>query len=91
MRNVSRSDIRKYSFVIQNPASLTCESISDPPPIARTINSGLTPLATVSGPTMPAAVVMETVAEPVATRISVATSQPKTSGLRFTCVAMPAT
>ena len=60
----------RYSFTNQNPPSLTCESVTDPAPIATTSNSRLVPgeLAA-TGPTMPAAVVMATVAEPVATRM----------------------
>src|SRR3954470_13346051 len=77
----------KYSFPSQNPPSLTCDRISDPAPVASTISSGETPpeRATI-GATIPHAVVIPTVAEPVATRMSAATSQPSSSG--DTCARM---
>src|SRR5579872_4038328 len=71
----------RYSFTNQNPPSFTCDKITDPAPIAMTSNSRLMPgVAAAKGATMPAAVVIATVADPVATRITAATSQPKTSG-----------
>ena len=81
--------IPKYSLISQKPPSFTCEKISEPEPVASTSNSGLTctPLAAAIGATMPHAVVIATVAEPVARRISAATSQPNSSGDRCTAVA----
>ncbi|MCY1223106.1 hypothetical protein D9M68_742950 [compost metagenome] len=64
----------------QKPPSFTCDRISEPAPVVSTSSSGRVPgtLAAI-GATMPAAVVMATVAEPVAMRIITATSQPSTS------------
>src|SRR6266851_1244390 len=71
----------KYSLMSQNPESLTCESTSDPAPVASTNSSACVPgVATAMGATMPAAVVIATVAEPVATRISAATVHASSSG-----------
>ena len=71
----------KYSLTIQNPASLTWESIKEPAPVAITNNSKLTPdICWIMGDTIPAAVVNATVADPVATRISPATKNAKSSG-----------
>src|SRR3954452_22774989 len=70
----------KYSLTSQKPASLTCEKNSDPQPMARTRRArwfGDSDGA--SGATMPAAVIVATVAEPVPSRMSTATSQPSTS------------
>src|SRR5580698_1314992 len=68
--------ISKYSLTSQKPPSLTCEKIRDPAPVAIASNSGRTPvLCSAIGATMPAAVVMATVDEPVARRISAASSQ----------------
>src|SRR5689334_24980153 len=68
------TDILKNSLISQKPASLTCDSISEPAPVARTSSSGLTPcIAAAIGATIPDAVVIATVADPVATRIRVAT------------------
>src|SRR3954471_17494475 len=69
--------IPKYSLTSQNPASLTCEKNSEPAPTDSTTSdscAGASPTA--SGATMPAAVTVATVAEPVARRISTATIQP---------------
>src|SRR3954449_852142 len=84
--------IPKYSLTSQNPASLTCEKNSDPQPMASTSNatSGLFRVAA-SGATMPAAVIVATVAEPVATRMPTATSQPSSSALRCASLAASAT
>src|ERR1700710_3213318 len=73
--------IPKYSLTSQNPASLTCEKNSDPAPTASASSAvvGLSRPAA-SGATMPAAVIVATVAEPVASRMPTATSQPSTSG-----------
>src|SRR4051812_625991 len=72
--------IPKYCCTSQKPASLTCEKNSEPAPMASTTRASWTgdrPAA--SGTTMPAAVMVATVAEPVAGRISTATNQPSTS------------
>src|SRR3954453_20832874 len=76
--------IPKYSLTSQKPASLTCEKNSDPASTARASNAtvGRSRPAT-SGATIPAAVMVATVAEPVASRIPTATSQPSTSGEKF--------
>ena len=60
---VSLIDKLKYSLNIQNPASLTCEAIKLPAPVARTINAGLAEPATIIGVTRPAVVNAATVAE----------------------------
>src|ERR1700712_959271 len=68
----------KYSFTSQNPASLTCERNTEPAPTDSTTSdscAGARPAA--SGATMPAAVTVATVADPVARRISTATIQPR--------------
>ena len=49
---------------------------SSPEPIAKTINSGLTPVDSNSGNTIPAVVKPATVAEPTEKRISVAINHP---------------
>src|SRR5690349_14401767 len=70
----------KYSLTSQNPASLTCEKNSEPLPTASTsseVSPVLSPVT--SGARMPDAVTVATVADPVASRISTATSQPRTS------------
>src|SRR5260370_4432592 len=74
----------KSSLISQKPPSFTCEKISDPEPVANTRNSELTlePAAAAIGATIPHAVVMATVAEPVARRISAATNQPSSNGDR---------
>src|SRR6186997_1176873 len=70
----------KYSLTSQNPASLTCEKNSDPQPMASTSSARwLADRLGASGATMPAAVMVATVADPVPSRMSTATSQPSTS------------
>src|SRR6476661_7060793 len=70
----------KYSLTSQKPASLTCEKNSDPQPMANTSSARwLAVRVGASGATMPAAVMVATVADPVPRRISTATSQPSTS------------
>ena len=67
----------KYSLTSQKPASLTWLKNSEPQPIARTSRARwLAVRVDASGPTMPAAVMVATVAEPVPRRIRTATSQP---------------
>src|SRR4051812_22300026 len=79
--NVCGTVIPKYSFTSQKPPSLTCERMSEPAPVASTISSGDTPPARATiGATIPHAVVIPTVADPVATRINAATSQPSSNG-----------
>src|ERR1700730_3175691 len=86
--NVSTTVNPKYSFTNQNPASLTCERINEPEPVARTINSRLTvgSCSTICA-TSPAAVIVATVAEPVAIRTKAATPQPRSNGDIFAWVA----
>src|SRR3954452_14891944 len=76
--------IPKYSFTSQKPASLTCEKNSEPAPMARARRATVDPSSPpASGATMPAAVIVATVADPVASRIRTAISQPSTSTLRL--------
>src|SRR5918992_3309390 len=71
----------KNSLMSQKPASFTWESTREPAPVASTSSSGGVPgVDAASGATIPAAVVMATVADPVATRMSAATIQARTSG-----------
>jgi len=75
--NVSTTVSPKYSLTSQNPASFTCERINDPEPVARTINSRLTlgSRSTICA-TSPVAVIVATVAEPVAIRTKAAMPNP---------------
>src|SRR5471030_651135 len=82
--NVCVTVMPKYSLTSQNPPSFTCDRISDPAPVASTSSSGRTPVAVEAaaaaiGATIPAAVAMATVADPVATRIKPATSHARIS------------
>ena len=76
-------DRLKNSLNIQNAESLTCEPNTLPAPTARTIKSGDAPVVAISGPTMPAAVITATVAEPIITRSNAVASQANTSGGMF--------
>src|SRR5690606_35159305 len=78
--NVCFIDRLKNSLNIQNAESLTCEPNTLPAPTASTISSGDAPVVAISGPTMPAAVITATVAEPIITRSSAVASQAKISG-----------
>ena len=80
VESVSFTERLKYSLNIQNPVSLTWESIKLPEPMAKTINSGLVPVPDAKGSAIPAAVSPATVADPTLTRIAVAMSQAKTNG-----------
>ena len=73
----------KNSLNIQNPTSLKCENIRLPEPVASTINSGFTPLAITIGSIMPAAVIVDTVADPIANRNNAATTHDMMIGLKF--------
>src|SRR3954471_16558538 len=76
--------IPKYSLTSQKPASLTWEKNSEPAPTASASSATVgrsSPSA--SGPARPAAGMVATVAEPVASRMPTATSQPSTSGEKF--------
>ncbi len=74
---VSATLMLKYSFTSQKPPSFTWEKMADPAPVAMVSNSGRTPgLCARMGARMPAAVVKATVADPVARRITAATSHP---------------
>ena len=78
----------KYSLTSQKPASLTCEKNSEPQPMASA--EGATwgrSRSAASGATMPAAVMVATVADPVASRMPTATSQPSSSADRFASLA----
>lgn len=57
--------------------------MSEPAPVAKTINSGLAPVAAQIGAAIPPAVKAATVAEPQAVRITAATSQANTKGDRL--------
>ena len=78
--SVSLTVKSKYSLIIQKPASLTCEAIKLPEPIAITINAGSTPVPAINPLTRPAAVNAATVAEPRETLSSAAINLPKKSG-----------
>ena len=81
--NVCLIDVLKYSLNIQKPISLKCENIRLPAPVAITINSGETPVPSIKGNVKPAAVIQETVAEPIEKRINAATLQVRTNGDRL--------
>src|SRR5687767_10235804 len=80
VRRVSGTESLRYSLTNQKPPSLTWEQISEPAPIATTRSSRLTGWLRTIGARIPAAVVIPTVADPVATRTSAATNQPSNSG-----------
>src|SRR5579864_2740022 len=86
---VSATVMLKYCLTSQKPASLTCDRISEPAPVASTSSSRLTPgtMAT-TGATMPAPVIVATVADPVATRITAATSHASRIGEICACTAI---
>lgn len=89
--NVSLTVMPKYSLIIQKPESLTCDKINDPAPVANTSNSVFVPgMLAAIGATMPAAVIIDTVAEPVAIRMSAAIPHPNRSGDRWECFATSA-
>src|SRR5438128_10756946 len=74
LRRVCGTVMPKYSFTIQKPASLTCDRHVPPQHRASTIISGVYPgIDFTSGATIPAAVMMATVAEPCAARMAAAT------------------
>ena len=75
----------KYSLTSQKPASLTWLKNSDPHPIASTSSARLVRgQVGASGPTMPAAVMVATVAEPVTEPdAATATSHPSSSTEMF--------
>src|SRR4051794_40854162 len=76
--------IPKYSLTSQKPASLTWDRNSDPDPIASASSGALVSGSWVSsGAIRPAAVTVATVADPVASRIPTAMSQPSTSAERW--------
>src|SRR3954471_5264103 len=81
---VSPTVIPKYSLTSQKPASLTWEKNSEPAPTASASSAVMgRSRSAASGATMPAAVIVATVAEPVASRMPTATSQPRMSGEKF--------
>lgn len=70
----------KNSLTSQNPASLTCEKNTEPAPIASTSSeTSVVPRSCAIGDMIPAAVMVATVADPVATRMRTATSQASSS------------
>src|SRR5260370_27706229 len=71
--------ILKYSLTSQKPPSLTCEKTSDPAPVAIVSSSGRTPVWIAIGATIPAAMVIATVADPVARRTRAATNHAENS------------
>src|SRR6516164_4887293 len=74
--------------VHQKWRSLTWERMSEPEPVARTSSSRFTVVSFwISGATIPAPVMVATVAEPVATRTTAAAVQANTSGERCACAA----
>src|SRR3984893_10320017 len=85
---VSGTLMLKYSFTSQKPPSLTWEKMAEPAPVAMVSNSGRTPgLCARMGARIPAAVVKATVADPVARRISAATSHPNSNSDTWACSA----
>src|ERR1700728_1534467 len=87
---VSATLMLKYALTSQNPPSLTWEKMSAPAPVAMASNSGRTPgLCKRIGATMPAAVVMATVEDPVAKRMSAAISHPNKRSDTWACSATP--
>src|SRR5580704_16590112 len=78
---VSATLMPKYWFTSQKPESLTCENPEPPQHSARTIRSGRYPgIPFTIGATIPAAVIIATVADPWARRIAAATIKTTTSG-----------
>lgn len=70
----------KYSLTSQKPASLTWLKNSEPAPTASASSAARTgSRSAASGATIPAAVMVATVAEPVASRMNTATNQPTTN------------
>src|ERR1700677_3056070 len=83
---VSATLMLKYSLTSQKPPSLTWEKMSAPAPVAMANNSGRTPgLCRRMGPTMVADVLIATVEDPVARRMSAAISQPNKSSDTCAC------
>ncbi|MNP58761.1 hypothetical protein D3C76_1537040 [compost metagenome] len=79
----------KYCFTSQKPASFTCDRISEPAPVASTNSSRFTPgTRSITGATIPAPVMVATVAEPVAMRITAATSHASMIGEISACTAI---
>ncbi len=62
--------------------SLKCENIRLPEPVANTINSGEIPDWMATGSMIGAAVMVATVAEPIANRNTAATEKARISGLK---------
>lgn len=85
---VSQTVIPKYSLTSQKRASLTWEKNRDPAPTDSTIRASWAGgRLDASGATMPAAVTVATVADPVATRINTATIHPSRSADRLAATA----
>ena len=73
-------DRLKYSLKSQKPESFTWEKKRLPAPTDNTIKFGSVPVAKTNGAIIPAEVNPATVAEPTATRIAAAISQPSNNG-----------
>ena len=80
VESVSFNSILKKDWISQKPGSLTWERISEPVPVARTSSSGRTPAWTAIGASTAEATAVATVAEPIETRTTAASSQASTSG-----------
>src|SRR5205807_9753715 len=80
-RRASATVKQTYRGTRQNPPSWTCDTTSEPAPKAKTRSSRLRlGLALSKGAASPAAVMIDTVDDPVAIRTTAAISQPRMSG-----------
>lgn len=82
---VSFSLVPEYLLISQNPLSLKCTKLIAPHPIAITTSVGFVPVAAMTGAIIPAAVVMDTVADPTEIRIIVAIKYAINMGLMLAC------
>lgn len=73
VKNVSFHSQSEISLNIQNPASLTCDKITLPAPIASTTSATLASECCNNGKTIPVVEIAATVAEPSAIRNTAAT------------------
>ena len=69
-------------WISQKPGSFNCEKMMEPVPVANTSSSGRTPMWPAMGASTDEATAMATVAEPMETRMTAASSQASTSGGR---------
>lgn len=79
-RKVCFNESLKNSLNIQNPESLMCDPNTLPVPTANTMSSGDTLGSSVSGYTMPAAVIPATVADPIVILSRAVTDQANSKG-----------